>query len=116
MSAFRDFLLDEIQKRNMSVSGFAHWLGVTHTTINRLLDSRVETDPSAKTLAVMSEKLEVPIEALFSMAYPNIENARFSDDPDALALAKRISKLSAKQREFIVSAIKGMLIDQRDEE
>ncbi len=109
MPTFREFLLDEIKKRDMSVYAFAHWLGMTHTAINRLLDERKNTDPSPKTLAIMSVKLNMPIETLFAMAYPDIENANFKSDPDAQALAQQIIELPAEKREMMQALIVGLL-------
>lgn len=110
MLTFRDFLLEEMRKRDMNVSAFARFLGITHTAVNRFLDGT--TEPAPRTLAVMSEKLNVPIETLFSIAYPNIDNAVFKDDPEALMLAKQISELPPDKRELIISAIVGMLANQ----
>lgn len=113
MPNFKDFLLEEMKKRNMSVHAFAHWMGMAHTTINRLLDTRENTEPSAKTLAIMSEKLNVPIDVLFALAYPNIENAQFRNDPEALALAQQITELPADKREMMQALIVGLLAQNK---
>lgn len=109
MPNFRDFLLHEIKKRDMSVHAFAQMLGIAHSTINRLLDERETTDPSAKTLAIMSEKLNIKIDVLFALAYPNLENAQFRDDPKALVLARQISELSPDAQEMMQAFIVGLL-------
>lgn len=110
MITMSEFLLQEMKRRGfVSARAFADWLGIAHTTINRMLNEKDSSDPNAKTMAILSKKLDVPIETLFVIAYPEIDDAQLSQDPEALALAQQIVNLPPQERQVIESAIIGML-------
>ena len=113
---FREFLLTQMNQRNMSGREFARFLGISSSSLNRFLDERNPTKPSIEALGQISATLGVAIDVLFAKVEPDIKFTTVYPDPEAIAIADRITKLSPDERQiiddFIVSRLKR--IDKSD--
>lgn len=108
---FRDFIEQEMNHRKMNASEFAKFIGVAHTTINRLIDPRNPTTPSPDLLRKLSEKTEVHYSILSALVLPNAEPTEI--DPKTLVRADRIRQLTPDQQEAVDDLIMGMLLKKR---
>jgi hypothetical protein len=98
-----DFLVQEIQKRGMTNYSFAQFIGVSHTTINRLVDLN-EGDAGYPTLdffVKLAESTQTDIRYLITLVVP--ENVLFDTEisEQYLHLSKRIEMVSPPYRKII---------------
>jgi|GEM_PF-1934668 len=110
MKTFKHFLLEEMKKQQMSARAFAHWVGITHTTMNRLLDPKDDKPPSLASLVLIARKTKTPMGVLFKLIYPDAEDDLLRFDPDVIALAQQILELPIEQRDLAESLILGMTL------
>jgi len=98
-----DFLQQEMHKREMTNYAFAQFIGVSHTTINRLVDPD-EGDtgyPSLDFLIKLAEATQTDIRYLITLIVPEnvLFDAEISDQ--YLHLSKRIEMVSPPYRKII---------------
>lgn len=101
----RDFINDEVRKRNISKREFARRLDVAPSTLLRLL----EDDPPVPTLSVLAKLSEitgVSIETLAALAYPEVAD-RTRISPTAQVVGQAFEKLPERIQEMILSIIRG---------
>lgn len=103
---FGQFLKSEMQKRDMNVSQFAEFVGVSHQTIGRYLEypENGAGYPEMKVLVKLSKTLNIDLGNLVAMIEPS--QARIS--PSVLMLAEQISKLPVETQDLIKALIVGL--------
>lgn len=107
----RDFIEREMKSRQMNISQFARFVGVSHTTIGRLIDPQNPTTPSPELLVALAEKTGVNYSALTALVLPAAEQVEL--DPKAVIRAERIGQLTPEQQEHIDEIILGMFLNKR---
>jgi transcriptional regulator with XRE-family HTH domain len=111
-----DFILTEMQKRQMSARAFARFVGVDSKTINKFLDygSKNVGYPSVDFLLKLSQATKADICYLMALVDPSVEtNSRVT--PDALALSRQIEDLPPHLREAIDALILGAALNKRQD-
>lgn len=68
-AALREFVLLEIRKRDMSARQFADLIGVSHSTINRLLDTEKDHLPGIELMIKLSDATHIDLCSLMLLAY-----------------------------------------------
>jgi DNA-binding XRE family transcriptional regulator len=86
---FREFIFEEMKKRDMSARQFAEFLGVTHDTVNRMLTHKEDYLPSIDTAIKVGEKLGINPAVVLTLAYPDLD---FSITGDQLLFSERFNK------------------------
>jgi transcriptional regulator with XRE-family HTH domain len=104
-----DFVLREIQNRQMSQREFARFVGVNHQTINKLLDygEKEDTYPALDSLVKLAKATNTDICTLIALITPDVVS---QPDPEAEMIAERISKLPPNKRDAIDALILGMAL------
>jgi hypothetical protein len=106
---FRDFILDEMQKRGMkSARQFALFIGVDPTTISRAIDAQKPTKPGLDLLIKIAESTKTDMSALFAIAYPDV-TIQTAASPDALIMAQSIEKLPQSTKDAVRALIRGQV-------
>ena len=105
-----EFLELEIQKRGLSQREFAKEVGVSHRTINKLLDKTAKKQPSASAtlLLKISKATGVNIVTLMALAYPDVAesiNDVVGMDAASLLRSQRIQELPENLREAVDTII-----------
>lgn len=103
--AFRNFLEDEMKKRSLSARQFADFVGVGHTTINRLIDPRNVVPPSMEVLLKVSNATKRSLLSLVELAYPN-EVSDTNLSPSAQILAQDIEELPDNLKEAVLALVR----------
>lgn len=106
--AFRDLVEREMRERGMNASQFAHFVGVSHTTIGRIIDPVNPSMPSPELLAKIALATKINLSTLIGILIPSVEHSYV--DPRLLLLAERISKLPEDKRQLMDNIIAGMLL------
>jgi transcriptional regulator with XRE-family HTH domain len=99
-----DFLREEMRKRKMSNHAFADFIGVSHTTINKLVDFGYEDVgyPSLDFLIKLAQATQVDIRYLVTLVVPQSVLINGLDStPRQLYLSKQIEKLEAPYQQII---------------
>lgn len=102
----RDFILEEMKRRQMSEREFAKFAGVSHSTVNRAVDERNPAAPGIEFILKLSKATHTNLETLVSIAYPDL----VEDVPEDLSsklLAKRINELPDNIREAVLALVLG---------
>ncbi|MBX3062397.1 MAG: helix-turn-helix transcriptional regulator [Anaerolineae bacterium] len=104
-----EFLRSQMDQRHMSAREFAHFLGVSHTTINRLIadDGDPTTAPSVEFLRKLAYATNTDICYLMLLIDPQLPNA-LPISADALDLSRRIAQLPAETRQVIDQLLIGL--------
>lgn len=82
----RDFVEREMKSRQMNISQFAKFIGVSHTTIGRLIDPLNPTTPSPELLVALAEKTGVNYSMLTALILPAAEQTEL--DPKTVIPAE----------------------------
>lgn len=106
MTLLREFLQQEMRIRKLdSARDFAEFVGVSHTTINRIMsDTKDEFFPSVAFLKKLALATHTDICVLMAMVVPEATLV----EPDAALLAGRIARLPRPQREMLDTMIIGL--------
>jgi transcriptional regulator with XRE-family HTH domain len=111
-----DFILAEMQKRQMSARAFARFVGVDSKTINKFLDYGTKDVgyPSVEFLLKLSQTTKADVCYLMALVDPSVaSNSQVT--PDALALSRQIEELPANIRDAIDAIILGTALNKRHE-
>lgn len=101
---FREFLQAEVDRRHMSYTAFADFLGVSTSTVTRILDEKSPRNPGLDFLIILAKKTNTSLTVLVEMAYPDVAGeTRLS--PTAAVLAQRIESLPQDLRLAIEALI-----------
>jgi len=107
----RDFILEEMKRRNLSMRQFAVMVGVVHSTIVRAVDPLDPSPPSFEFLVKLAKATQTDIRTLAAIAAPD---AVIDQPIEVLLLAARISRLTSDQRKLIDAAIAGSVFQGAD--
>jgi transcriptional regulator with XRE-family HTH domain len=105
-STLRDFLMEEMKRREMSMRQFAEFVGVAHTTVTRAVDPVSPPPPSFDFLVKLAKATKTDIRTIAAIVAPD---AVIDQSPEVLMLAERISRLTDDQRKLIDAAITGIV-------
>lgn len=87
---FREFISEEIKKRDMSGRQFAEFLGLTHDTVNRMLSHKEDYFPTIETARKIGEKLGINPAVILTLAYPDLNFSGMGGDQ--LLFSERFNK------------------------
>lgn len=105
-SMLREFILDEMRKREMSGRQFAKLVDVSSATIVNALNEREPTTPSMEFLIKLADSTGTDLATIFALAFPEVaERTRLS--PDATLTAQRIEKLPDHIKDAVNALIRG---------
>lgn len=109
-----DFILTEMEKRDMSARQFAQFIGVSHGTINRFVDfgSKDVGYPSIDFIEKLAVATQTPISMIMELILPHLANQDIdSPDSEALLIAQQLQRLSEAERKTIYAMIRGVLAE-----
>jgi transcriptional regulator with XRE-family HTH domain len=99
-----EFLLKEINRRDMSIREFARFVNVNHQTINKFLDYGTKDvgNPSVEFLIKLARATNTHIGYIMSLIEPDVA-ALPEDEFDAhtLLYARKYQSLSLKERQLV---------------
>ena len=104
----RRFLQDEMNVRNLSIREFAEFVGVTHTTIVRMLSERPEVrnnGPTLETILKIAAATHKDVMTLLTLAYPDQFAGVDTLSADARIIAQRLERLDPTIRKSIEKTI-----------
>ncbi len=106
----KEFIEQQLRDRYMSARQFADLVGVSNTTINRLISSKPNEDrtPKVDVLLKISKATNTSIIYLLNIAYPEIQKPladAMRTSTDTLLLSQRIEQLPEHIREAIDTLI-----------
>ncbi len=104
-TTFRQFLIDEMKRRDMSNRQFADLVGVSNSTINRAVDAKKPTQPTLDFLVKLSKTTSTSLFTLIEMAYPDVTDES-KVNPSTQVLAQRIERLPEHIQEALMSLIR----------
>lgn len=98
-----DWLLAEVEKRGMSVREFAAFIGVAHTTLNRLLDYGTKDVgyPSVDLLFKLARATKTDISQLMRLLDASIAEFDNQFDAQTHIFAGQFQQLSARERHMV---------------
>lgn len=102
-----EWLEKEIEKKNITVTDYAHESKVAHTILFRILNG--SATPTLNTLDRLARYSKTDIGILARMCFPD---AASSIPLDILTIAEQINKLPAIYREAMIAMIRGLLTNQ----
>ena len=105
---FGKFIVEYINKHNITLNKFAQQMGTSHTTIDRWLAGK--TEPSLKQLSKLASATGTDVCYLVYMLYPE---ARPKRSPEVVRLADDIAGLPADMQKIIQSLLIGFIVQQR---
>lgn len=100
-SGLGDFIVAEMQKRDLSLRKFAELVGVNHSTLSKHINGEIEK-PGLDFLVSLSVATQTNLQTLVAYSYPEIAD-RMNVNPDMLLLAQRLDRLPEDLKEFILS-------------
>lgn len=105
-NAFREFIKDQMFRREMSARQFAEFVDVAPTTITRAIDEADPSTPGIDFLLKLAQATHVELSTLVDMAYPDIATSTKAS-PSSRVLAQQIEELPDGIREVVVAIIRG---------
>lgn len=108
MTPFQEFLRGEMKRRDMSMREFGVFVGVSHSTIPRLMDASDPTQPSLDFLIKLALSTQTDIRYIISLVAPE---AILAIGVDSLTLLSEISKLP-KHKQAIVHQLISALLEE----
>lgn len=108
--SFGDFILAEMNKREMSARQFASFIGVSHGTVNRFLDfgKKDVGYPSIDFIEKLAIATDTKLSTIMGLILPQLAD-RDKDDPDLELLASQLRELTPTERKIVFAAIRGIL-------
>lgn len=103
----REFILNEMKRRDMSARAFAEFVGVGNSTINRFVSESNNYAPSLDFLSKLSDATQTDLASLLYLSFPETAS-RNALSTDARILAQRIEQLPEPVRD----AVKAMIVGQ----
>lgn len=105
-----EFLLSEMTRRGMSAREFAHFIGVSHTTMNRFLDygKKDVGYPSAEFLLKLMRATGMDGSAIMALIDPDVPQM----SPETLILAERIAQLPDDKRKMVDALVIGLNVSE----
>jgi transcriptional regulator with XRE-family HTH domain len=99
-----DFLLSEINRRDMSIREFARFIGVNHQTVNKFMDYGTKDvgQPSVEFLIKLARGTNTHIGYIMSLIEPEVAMLPEDEmDERTLLLAQKYNRLSDSKRELV---------------
>lgn len=106
-----DWILEEMQSRDMSLRKFAELVGVSHATLDRILRPKRDEDkyPSVQTLIKMSKATNTDLCTLVALISPEDSHI----DAGAQIIAQRISALPPDKQSQVDAFLLGLTLKGR---
>jgi transcriptional regulator with XRE-family HTH domain len=111
---FQEYLIREMQQRKMSARAFAEFIGVSHTLINKLTDTRKPVEPTLDFLSKLAKATSVDVIYLIEVAYPGLIEPEREISPQILSIAQKIEKLPVGLQDAIAHLINESLGEKSD--
>lgn len=102
----KEFVDQEMRKRDLSITEFARQAGVAKTTINNIVNEKGDY-PRIQTLMAIAEYTGVSVNQLFSLTVGQ-DTVR----AEAYILAQRIIDLPPEKQEIIFDLLSGIALNQ----
>ena len=116
MDTLKDFVKREMRLRDIkSARAFAELVGVTHTTINNIIDEREDAkdyQPSIDVLVKLATATGHDLISILRIVLPDVQFGDFGD-PESKILAKQIEQLSEDKRSLVKAFIAGSDLARR---
>ncbi len=103
----RDFVMDQMHSRDMSAREFAISIGVSNSTINRIVDPRNTQEPDLESITKLARGTKTNLRHLLALAYPDMAdllNEKVA--PHVLVLAEMVHQLSEADQEILASFVR----------
>lgn len=102
---FQTFINDELKKRGWSQRDLATQMGVSSSTISRMLDEQKPSKPDVEQLLKLSRVLHIGLETITALAFPEqFEPTNLS--PAARILGERFDKLPDDVQQAVLAIIR----------
>lgn len=101
----RDFLNEEMHRRNLSIREFATMADLSHTVISRAVDETDPKVPSYQSLLKIARATGVDAVTIIKLTEDNVPDI----DVEARILAQQINRLAPDDRRHIMATIRGHL-------
>jgi transcriptional regulator with XRE-family HTH domain len=107
VQSLREFILEDMKKREMSERQYADFVGVANSTINRATmetkGSKKPPPPSIDFLAKLAQATRVDICILVAFVYPNLTNTSAQNS----IIGALASQLPADKQDAILAMLRG---------
>ena len=108
----KEFIEQEMRRREMTMRQFAEFIGVSHATISRTLSPQEPTEPSIDVLVKLAKATGVSVSSLIALVRPDADDININ--PRARVLAERIANLPDTKREIAETYLLGILLKEDD--
>lgn len=109
MLTIREFVIEDMARRKMSLREYADFLGVTHPTVGRYVNNK-DKEVQWAFLVALSRATHTDIGYLARLAAPEVA---FESVPDTQIIADRINQLPAPYRKTIIDMVEALLTQQK---
>jgi transcriptional regulator with XRE-family HTH domain len=112
------FILAEMQRHGMSAREFARFVGVSHATINRLVDTRSPDagQPSVEFIGKLAVATQTPLATLIALVLPHVADPTDELlDTETLLMARQFQALSEAERKTVLAMMRGLLAEKARE-
>jgi predicted transcriptional regulator len=100
MTPFRDFLLEQIERRQMTKRAFAEFIEIDESSLYRFLKESDPDSPSDDTLVKIHRKTSIPLATLIELRDPGISREAHLS-AHAQFLAQKYQNMSVEDRRVI---------------
>lgn len=107
----RDFVLGEVQNRQLSLRQFADVVGVSYSTLSKLINSP-ESGISFELLTKLASATKTDIGILARLAAPHVAVGNVDVD----SLASRINRLPPEKRRVVDVILTGVIFQHQNNE
>lgn len=111
MSPIIRFINEEMRRRDMSARQFAMLMGMSHTTLLKVVDEDDPKKPSLEFLIKLADVTHTDIRDLVAMVAPEVAG----EEANMAALMTRYRRLSKEQQEVVNRLIAGYILESPDE-
>lgn len=106
----RQYISDEMKRRDIGVRDFAKILNVAPSTISKLTDPRENYEPGLDVLRKIARGTGVTLSAILELI--EVEDGQSARTENEL-LSLQLSKLTEEQRRIVLNLIRGFLIGEK---
>jgi transcriptional regulator with XRE-family HTH domain len=114
MTPFQEFIREEMRRRSIrSFRGFAEFIDIAHTTINRIMSIKNPAQPSVDVLVKISKATGVDVRYILGLIAPDgIQGVT----TDSMELMAQVNRLPKNKQKIILQLIESMLTENREAE
>jgi len=105
----REFIESEIKKRDMSLSEFARFIGISPSAVIKYLNEE-SRGISIEFMVKLARGTNTNLKTIVAMEYPE-ETEEL--DPSVILMAERITRLPQDKRQMVESLLLGMSINDK---